>query len=374
MRQKVFIGGYEMISSLGFNAHDHQKAFEQNKSGITVKDFDFGAQPVSGIDEFLFNQLCEKLDIPDDFSKVEKLITATISQLVTMNKIETLAIPLFIASTKGNINRLNASSDYNHVHLINSGNRIKDYFNIASPPTIICNACTSGLHALIMASRLIETGAIDQALVSGVDIISDFTLRGFRALHAMSSEPCRPYDESRAGITIGEGAATIWLTTDRNKAKAQILGGATSNDANHISGPSRTGAGLQQAVRDALRAGEHPTIDFINAHGTATNFNDEMECKAFAALGLSELPTMSNKGYWGHTLGAAGVIETAAVCISLEEQRVYKTIGYENHGVSLPLNIVQKNENKSIKHALKTSSGFGGSNAAVILKHIKESE
>ena len=221
-----------------------------------------------------------------------------------------------------------------------------------------------------MASCLIKSGAIDHAIVSGVDVLSEFTLRGFNCLHAMSDQPCKPFDSERNGVTLGEGCGTVILSAEQSTANIELLGGASSNDANHISGPSRTGVGLQQAVRAAMNASGHPAIDYINAHGTATQYNDEMEAQAFHALGFSEVPIHSMKGYWGHTLGAAGVLEVLGASLCMEQNLIYKSVGYTNHGLTLPLNVVQENERRHVSHCLKTSSGFGGSNTALVLKKL----
>jgi 3-oxoacyl-[acyl-carrier-protein] synthase-1 len=141
-----------------------------------------------------------------------------------------------------------------------------------------------------------------------------------------------------------------------------------SNDANHISGPSRTGEELYQAIDQAMRSAgvETGAIDLISAHGTATIYNDEMEAKAITLAGLQDVPVNSLKGYYGHTLGAAGLIESVISLHSMKAGLIIPTLGFSEMGVTKPLNVCRQLEEKPIQHCLKTASGFGGCNAAVI--------
>jgi 3-oxoacyl-[acyl-carrier-protein] synthase I len=172
---------------------------------------------------------------------------------------------------------------------------------------------------------------------------------------------------------LGEGCGTVILTSDPGKAgvggHVHHLGGATSNDANHISGPSRDGEGLYLAISAAMEEAEVAPgdIDFISAHGTATPYNDEMESLALAWAGLENSPVNSFKGYIGHTLGAAGIIETILSIYSIRNDILFKSIGYQNNGVSRPLNIITTNLYQPVKTVLKTASGFGGCNAALVI-------
>ena len=151
-----------------------------------------------------------------------------------------------------------------------------------------------------------------------------------------------------------------------------VSGAATSNDANHISGPSRTGEELSFAIKNALvEAGLTPAdIGYISAHGTATPYNDEMEARAISLSGLSQVPVNSFKGYWGHTLGAAGIIESVAAVQSLRHNLLISSAGFADCGVSVPINIIKRNEALPLNACLKTASGFGGCNAAALYQKI----
>jgi 3-oxoacyl-[acyl-carrier-protein] synthase-1 len=188
----------------------------------------------------------------------------------------------------------------------------------------------------------------------------------------LSFGPCKPFDANRDGLNLGEGAGTIILTNNKENLPAgdpiKVLGGGSANDANHISGPSRTGEGLFFAVTKAMQqaAIEASQVDFVSAHGTATPFNDEMEAKAFALAGLSEVPINSLKGYFGHTLGAAGIIESVFAIQGMKQGVIFNTLGYSEYGVPDQVVINDKLTQKEQKFIIKTASGFGGCNAAVV--------
>jgi 3-oxoacyl-[acyl-carrier-protein] synthase-1 len=235
---------------------------------------------------------------------------------------------------------------------------------------VISNACISGILALVTAMRLIRSGRYDTAVVAGADVISKFVLSGFGSFQAISAGPCKPFDQARDGINLGEGAGAVILSgKDRYRGQLRIRGGSVSNDANHISGPSRTGEELARVIiRSLADAGCVPEeIDFISAHGTATLYNDEMEARAITLAQVQGAPVNSLKGYYGHTLGAAGLIESIVTLQSMREDRVLPSLGYETNGVSAPLNICSSLLHTPLDHCLKTASGFGGCNAALVM-------
>ena len=200
-------------------------------------------------------------------------------------------------------------------------------------------------------------------------------LFGFQSLYAISDEPSQPFDKNRKGISLGEGAAGVVMTLDKNIYKDsyfEFLEGTSSGDANHISGPSRTGEGLYRTIKNSLTLAdvEPSEIDYISAHGTGTNYNDEMESIAFSRLNLSETPLNSLKGFFGHTLGAAGLIEIAICLQSLKNNLLIKSFGYNEPGTTKELNILKENKTQELNTILKTASGFGGCNASAIIRKI----
>lgn len=271
---------------------------------------------------------------------------------------------LVICSTKGDIDIL---SERSPDPLLSLSRSVAAHFPLAHTPVIISNACISGIHGLIHAQRLIAAGIYDRVIVAGTDTAGDFVQEGFSSLMALAPEPCRPFDKERKGISLGEAAVVIVLEIQPGNIK--IAGGAISNDANHITGPSRDGSGLAKAIRETLGQQQLPQENvFISAHGTGTLYNDEMEALALAQCGLSALPTFSLKGYVGHTLGAAGLLETAIGIRALEQNLLPASAGYQDHGVSVPLNITRRNIQGEFTQFLKTGSGFGGCNAALLVQ------
>lgn len=275
-----------------------------------------------------------------------------------------------LSTTKGNIELLGTVPD-ERLLLHYSAKQIAAYIGITSKPFVVSLACASGIAALQHGMRLLQSGRYRNVIVTGCDRFSRFVLSGFQSFQAVSDEPCRPFDAARKGISLGEAAATIILSTDQHhKLLAQLVSGATSNDANHISAPSRTGEELATAITNAINsAGITPAdIDMISAHGTATLFNDEMEAKAFDLAGLLHTPIHSFKGYVGHTLGAAGVLESVMTLESIHHQQVIPSAGFDDLGVPKPINVTRKLTPANINYALKTASGFGGCNATIIWK------
>lgn len=290
---------------------------------------------------------------------------------VTLSDPNTLFI---LSTTKGNIELLEQGEPASSARLtlFSSAQTIANHFKAARPPQVISNACISGVMAVLQAQRLIASGACKHAVVCGADVLSSFVISGFQALNAMSDAECRPFDAARKGINLGEGVAAVVLTADETLAKTApvaILGGAISNDANHISGPSRTGEELAHAVGHTLqRAQLRPAqLSFISAHGTATVYNDEMESKAFHLAGLDEVPLHSVKACLGHTLGAAGVIELALAMAALRAGVAPGSRNYGSCGTPFAMNIAPETRASTQKFALKTASGFGGCNAALAL-------
>ncbi|MBA3707081.1 MAG: hypothetical protein H0W84_14615, partial [Bacteroidetes bacterium] len=237
----------------------------------------------------------------------------------------------------------------------------------------------SGVLAIILAKRLLETDRYDTIVVVGVDILTEFVVSGFQSFKAVSNEVCKPYDVSRDGISLGEGCGTIVFTNRPeyssivNHQSIIVSGGASSNDANHISGPSRTGDGLLLAIQKTLEesAIKPIEINYISGHGTATLFNDEMESLAITDAQLGNIPMNSLKSYFGHTLGAAGVIESIIGLHSMRENILIGTYNFNELGVSKPINIIKETYSSPVNICLKTAAGFGGCNAAVLFQKVK---
>lgn len=281
---------------------------------------------------------------------------------------------LILSSTKGNIEWLGVQSD-ERIALQSSAKRIGDYFGMKTKPIVVSNACISGSLAMLTGARMIEYGKFRHAIVVGADRLTSFVVAGFQSFKAIAEEPCRPFDKDRTGINLGEAAACMILSCQPDEAAAEqplayLSGGGVTNDANHLSGPSRTGAELSEAINSALKeAGIHAAdIDMISAHGTATLFNDEMEAKALHLSGLGDAPLHSLKSYVGHTLGAAGIIESIIACMAMKDGLLPASLGFETSGVSEKINVTKEMQHRPSDYILKTASGFGGCNAALVWK------
>lgn len=313
------------------------------------------------------------------FTFLENLFIKSISDVLgQVGGLDMSRTILVVSSTKGNIDLMDAKKAKlfgNRIELHAMAQAISDHFGFGHSPVVVSNACISGVSAMLTAQNLIQMGQYDHAIVTGGDILSEFTVSGFQSLMAISDEPCTPYDANRKGITLGEAVGTILISNNKNigQPTVEMMGGGQSNDANHISGPSRTGEGLKLAVEKSFKqAGVNASdIDYINAHGTATLYNDEMEAVAFDRLDLLKVPTNSLKGYFGHTLGAAGIIESIMTIKQLVAGQLLASKGFDELGVTKPLNVVKKQQALvNARLALKTVSGFGGCNAAIIFKKL----
>lgn len=276
---------------------------------------------------------------------------------------------LFVLSTtKANIDHL-SSTDYDTFQPAESAQRIASFLGITTQPLVACNACISGVAALVTAHRMLESNYYDAAIVVGCDIISHFVVAGFQSLKAMSPEPCRPFDIERIGLNLGEAAATLVLSKNNSQATSwKLIRGAIRNDAYHISSPSPKGEGCASAIRYVTDGVDLETISAVNVHGTATMYNDQMESKAIVASGLSGVPVNTLKGYYGHTLGASGILETIITMHSVEEGKLLATHGFNEIGVSGNINISAHPLDITQTSFVKIISGFGGCNAAIYLE------
>lgn len=282
---------------------------------------------------------------------------------------------LLLSTTKGNIEWLGMQPD-ERTSLHRSAGILASGLNLAHRPLVVSNACISGSLALILAARMLEQGLYRHAVVVGCDRFSGFVFSGFQSFHALADGPCRPFDAARTGINLGEAAACMILSADPTAAKdkplAILAGGGLSNDANHLSGPSRTGAELAAAATEAMRAaGIAPQqVGMISAHGTATVFNDEMEAKALALAGVAAVPLHSLKSYTGHTLGAAGILESVIACMAMQQGILPASLGFEQPGVPAPVQVLREPHVQDYHYLLKTASGFGGCNAALVWQKV----
>jgi len=382
----VYITADNIISSLGFNTQENISNIKKNITGIKlINDPILSPTPfyASLVDSERLHTNFEKLNQPEKFTRFEQMAIISITDAIenSLVDIKDKRTLIIISTTKGNIDILEPSNqkifDYKRIYLWETAKLLQNYFENPNKPIVVSNACISGLSGIISGYRLIKNSLFDNVIVTGGDVISEFVVSGFQSFLALSSTPCKPFDTSRDGLSLGEGFGTIVLSSNPNNksddTKIIVTGGATSNDANHISGPSRTGEGLYIAIKKTLEEANSNLsgqIDYISAHGTGTIYNDEMESKAIKRAGLENAAVNSFKGYWGHTLGAAGIVESVAAISSMKENKLYSSIGFNTSGVSEDINIIKHSVSKSINNCLKIASGFGGCNAGVTFSRI----
>lgn len=246
---------------------------------------------------------------------------------------------------------------------------VRAYFALGGPAVSVSSACSSGAKVFGSARRMIEAGLIDAAIVGGVDSLCLTTLYGFNSLELLSREPCRPFDVSRRGVSIGEAAAFALLERPHSARDDAILllGIGESSDAHHISSPHPEGLGARIAIESALTsAGLAATdIDYINLHGTATPGNDVAEGLAVNAL-FDATPCSSTKGATGHTLGAAGALDAVISALALRHQFMPAGIGTSQPDPELNLNYVLEHRSAPVQTVLSNSFGFGGTNCSLV--------
>lgn len=308
-----------------------------------------------------------------DYTRFEQLaILAAARALQTTDICPAGRDVLFIFSTtKGNVALLAGDAVDPSVPLLltDAARRVAGWFHNPNEPLVVCNACISGMDAQLEALRALEAGQCRYAVVVGSEALSPFIVSGFQSLKALSADFCRPFDEDRAGLNLGEAAACIVYARAEDAPDSDslwaLVDGAVRNDAYHVSSPSKTAEGACCALRNVLADKDLSSLAFVNVHGTATLFNDEMEAVAIDRMGLGTCPINGLKGYFGHTLGASGVLETLISMEALDDGLVLATKGFAHPGVSRRVNIAATHRAVGGTSFLKLMAGFGGCNAAL---------
>ena len=327
----VYCIGHSILSPLGIGSQANYDAVQAGRSGLKIYSDRF-----ADVEPF-----CASLfDTPQEFvplciQSVEEAVSRQLSAFSLQDK-DTVFI---LSTTKGD-----------HLELLRPAQAIAAHFGTPNPPIVVSNACTSGVCAQITAMRLLEAGLYKHAVVVGCDLQTRFIVSGFQSFKALSPEPCTPFQPDRKGLNLGEAAATIIYSSQPSAVSGQpywtLEAGSIHNDANHISAPSRTGEGAYRCLMDVLEGCTPEQIRLIGVHGTATQYNDAMEQVAIERAGLQDVPKSMLKPYFGHTMGAAGVLETILCAMQMKESGV------------------KSQESRLIKML----SGFGGVNAAIKLK------
>lgn len=415
---QAHITGAAMVTSLGVGVEENFNAIAEGRTGIRKTApgrVSRNEMMVGLIPEEIYEALYAEHDPQKLLTRTELLIMACVSELVRKDpgiadEIKAGEVPVIIASAKGNISLLeNSCNDGDGVHSVKDDSDVlfgslvrlmSGRFGFPEKKVwIISNACISGVSALVIGWRHILESTGGKVIVVGVDTQNRFITSGFASFKSLSGELCTPYDKRRCGLNLGEACGAVILSAwapcpysadqvSSNSAdpvfrngSVAICGGAISDDANHISGPSRTGDGLYFAMRNAMNeAGIEPaSVSCLQMHGTATAYNDDMESKAANLAGLQDVPVQSLKPYFGHTMGASGVIETIIAAEELKRGIFVGTKGFEEPGTAMPINVSAANielpagdagpTSDNVKYCVKTASGFGGTNAALVLAY-----
>ena len=346
-----------ILSPLGATTAENYQAVKAGRSALARHDQRWSL-PDKVLTASLFSKEQEEQFLISGLSRFESMVVTSVREALSQTTLDVSQpnIILIISTTKGEVD---------------SAQRIARELGFTTDPIVVCNACISGLSALILASRMLEDGQYDHAVVCGADSQSRFIVSGFQSLKALSPEPCRPFDMERLGLNLGEAAATMILSTVNCKLSTvnwTIGPGAIRNDAVHISNPAKDGEGSCRALQAVVSDGDKESLAFINAHGTATFFNDQMESVAIERAGLADIPVNAYKGCYGHTMGAAGVLETILSMAAIDDHTILATRGFEELGVSGRISVSASHQSTDKTAFVKMLSGFGGCNAALLLE------
>ena len=399
MAERVVITGLGIISALGTGKDAHITAFRNSRSGVTgvthlqsihASEFVLGEIKMSN------DELSEKLGLPpgdNGYTRTTLLCLAAMDDLLQTIDIDLLRNEPFAfinANTVGGMSKMEdiymdvitTGTDEKNNKYINtldcaeSTENVAEHYGLKPVMATISTACSSSSNSLILGARMIKNGLVKRAVCGGGDALSRFTLNGFYSLKNVDKNPCKPFDQNRGGLNLGEAAAYCLLESE-SAARARganiiavLSGYANTNDAYHPTAPSPTGEGASRTMQQALdMASLTPgDIDYINAHGTATQNNDLSDGLAIQNVFGTSAPCFSStKPFTGHTLAAAGVIEAIFSMWAIEEQMVIPNLHFETRMEELgiqPVNTIM--ENKDIDHVLSNSFGFGGSNVSLI--------
>ena len=380
---EVVIAGCGAISAIGGGVEALRTALQNNASGL---------RPVGKFNSSRFQSHIAGPALPNESGESDdpawQLATRALDEARTaaqkiLTKIPATRTGLVLSTTKANIEALERVADGRPCSTVARRHLRSDLlaadlaaaYGASGPVQTVSVACVSGLVAIRQGTQLIQRGEADAVLVAGVDCLSEFVVAGFTALKALDPAGCRPFDASRRGLSPGEaGAAIVLVRGDLAESPAiTIRGFGGSNDANHLTGPSRDGSGLAQAIRAALKAAalSPEQIDYVHAHGTGTAYNDAMESLALRAVfGGACPPVSASKGMLGHTLGAAGVIETICCVLAMQGNFLPGTPRLNVAAEGAPASLVREpRAGVRLQQVLKLNTGFGGMNGALILQN-----
>lgn len=361
-----------ITSPLGYTSRENYLSVKDGRTSLNVLE---GLDAVPGrICASGFSDAQKRELMIDGFTWFESLVIRSVKEalLHTETDISGSRTLFILSTTKCDVEELAPSPDEDGDYLDPgiAAEKIASYLGISTRPVVVCNACISGIAAQVMARRLISAGEYDFAVVCGADTLSAFTVAGFTSFKALSACECRPFDIERQGLNLGEAAATVILGKSdgdvQDGSRWHMISGCLNNDAYHVSAPAPDGDGVFRALRGTLELACPDDPVTVCAHGTATMFNDQMESKAIEKAGLGSVPVTAFKGNFGHTLGAAGILESIISMLSLDDGLILPVKGFDEVGVSGRISVNTDVRNVEGRSFLKIISGFGGCNGSVL--------
>ena len=365
-----------LSSPLGFSTEENYQAVRTGASALRCYGPKAGeSQGLWGLPEpfaaSLFSEEQKSRLAIDGYTFFEALAIRSVREALSHISLDVASprVVLILSTTKGNIGQAV------RYYPSEAAAMIAKAIGVTTTPIVVCNACVSGLSAMLLANHLLSASLYDYAIVVGAEVQSRFIVSGFQSLKAVSAEPCRPFDMERNGLNPGEAAATIVFAakspSDRDMTGAvgwQLVDGAVCNDAYHIVSPSPQGDGLTNAIEAVMKGRDKQQLASVCVHGTATLYNDQMESKAIQRTNLSDVPLSALKGYYGHTMGAAGVLETILSMRATDDGIVLPSKGFTELGVSGKVSISNEPRPTDKTAFLKIMSGFGGCNVAALFE------
>jgi len=380
----VAIAGCGAISAVGCGLESLRVALRSNASGLrSLERFAHSRFQSSVVGAAPHNGKSCSVDNPAWHLASEAIEQARAQATAAGLSVLPERLGLVLSTTKANIEALERLADRQpcsesarrHLHPDLLAADLAVSHNARGPVQCVSVACVSGLIALQQAARLIQRNAADAIIVVGVDQLSAFVVAGFTSLKALDPIGCRPFDKDRCGLSPGEAGAAIILARSEfvHGPMIKLAGWGASNDANHMTGPSRDGSGLAAAILSAFGSAQLSpgSVDYVNAHGTGTPYNDAMEFQALNRVFGAQCPPVSgSKGMLGHTLGAAGVIETILCVVAIQEGLLPGTPRLTSPAEGAPASLLREpRPGVALKSVLKLNTGFGGVNGALILAH-----
>ncbi|MCO5260952.1 MAG: beta-ketoacyl-[acyl-carrier-protein] synthase family protein [Crocinitomicaceae bacterium] len=390
---KIFITGIGAISCIGNNVEDHYNALVSEKSGIKKGKQSFSERYLVGEVPLSDEALIQQFNLKTAGSRTALLGCIAAKEAFANHRVDTgIRTGVISGTSVGGMDysevqyrsyiehQTHDLTKYNEHSSGNSSEYIAKELGVYDFITTISTACSSAANAIMMGARMIQAGLLDRAIVGGTDALTEFTISGFRSLMIFDEEWCRPFDESRKGLNLGEGAGYIVIESEASmkksgsKSLAQLKGWSNASDAYHQTASSPEGYGATLSISEALKTAQlkPEDIDYINAHGTATPNNDLSESKAILTVfGDTIPPVSSTKAFTGHTLAAAGGLEAVFSVLAIQNACLFANLNYKNAIEETKIVPVTKTTKvNKIRNVLSNSFGFGGNNSTIIIGEI----